>query len=473
MYSPLIGSQPVLPPSSPSCSGPDVPRKDHTIVDIEQSVSSREFANELGAQLPVGHVTIEMQEIGPVLINYEQHLQVVVNEMSQDLPVESAALQQTVIDMLGGDVSRAEANAPPGSISEVFISLLKNAGLYDVTLTTVQRAQIIVDSLGELLGKLGRNEFEGDLGRLASNLTISTLHTGLIVGTLTTIRQLLGFAIEKGMQSNAASLLTRNVIGGLSLMIGPALNILGAVRDEWNGTANADTRLSRLATFTLSMTAVGMALAAPQALSALASSGPQMAFYTYVRDIVQLFNNTTNNAHPTAGGVAATGALYGGLQYLAGTAMDTTAPNSGAGYARSVAEEIVKSLMPFLPHDLLRGAFNALVEILDQVLGGELMHALQGEKAPEGYRIKFGSTHNPNASQVADGILTTAAMRTSFGQTIMAAAISTGTFFSSLGLPPAVTNHAVNGMVALVAFVGYPGFVFAHAGNKPVETTTV
>ena len=40
---------------------------------------------------------------------------------------------------------------------------------------TIQRAQTITDSLGELLGKLGCNEFEGALGRLASNLTISGL----------------------------------------------------------------------------------------------------------------------------------------------------------------------------------------------------------------------------------------------------------------------------------------------------------
>ena len=373
----------------------------------------------------------------------------------------------------------------------------------------LQRAQIIVDSLGELLGKLGRNEFEGDLGRLASNLTIATLHTGLIVGTLTTIRQLLGFAIEKGMQSNTASPLTRNVIGGLSLMIGPALNILGALRDECNGTANAHTRLSRLATLTLSMAAFGVALATPQALPALASFGPQMGFYTLARDLVHLFINTTDNAQPTAGGVAATGGLYGALQFLAGTAMDTTAPNSGAGYAMSAdsvpstsdnslaaqlrgwmehatetstnsnpspesrAEEILESLTPILGHDVLRGIYNGGVEIADKVLGGELMHALQGQKAPEGYRVKFAYAHIPNASQIADGILTTAAMRTSFGQTIMASAISAGTYFASLGLPPAVANHAVNAVVAAVAFAGYPGFVFAHTGNKPAETTTV
>ena len=478
-------------------------------MDIEQSVSSQEVDIRLSVHLTVSHVTINMDGIGPVLNSCRQQLDAFINELSIDHSAESAAAQETVIDMLEGNVSRARANANPESLSAVIIHQLENAGLNDVTLTAVQRAQAIVDSLGELLGKLGRNEFEGDLGRWASNLTIATLHTGLIVGTLTTIRQLLGFAIEKCMQSNAASPLTRNVIGGISLMIGPALNILGALRDECNGTANAHTRLSRLATLTLSMAAFGVALATPQALPALASFGPQMGFYTLARDLVHLFVNITDNAPPTAGGVAARGALFGGLQFLAGTAMDTTAPNSGAGYAMSAdsgpsstdnslaaqlrvwmeratdtsmssnpspesrAEEILKSLTPVLGHDVLRGAYNGGIEIVDAVLGGELMYALQDKKAPEGYRVKFDYARIPNASQIADGMLTTAAMRTSFGQTIMAAAISAGTYFASLGLPPAVTNHAVNGVVAAVAFAGFPGFVFAHAGNKPEETTTV
>lgn len=478
-------------------------------MNIEQSVSAKGVGINLSVQVTVNHVTINMDGIDPVLNDCDRQLGAVINEVSQYQSAESAAVQQTVIDMLAGNVNDAKANAQPGSMSKFIALELENTGLNDVTLSAVQRAQTIVDSLGELLGKLGRNEFEGDLGRWASNLTIATLHTGLIVGTLTTIRQLLGFAIEKCMQSNAASPLTRNVIGGLSLMIGPALNILGALRDECNGTANAHTRLSRLATLSLSMAAFGVALATPQALPALASFGPQMGFYTLARDLVHLFINTTDNTQPTAGGVAVRGGLYGALQFLAGTAMDTTAPNSGAGYAMSAdsgpsttdnslaaqlrvwieratdtstnsnpspesrAEEILESLTPILGHDVLRGAYNGGIEIADTVLGGELMHALQGKKAPEGYRVKFDYVRIPDASQIANGILTTAAMRTSFGQTIMAAAISSGTYFASLGLPAAVTNHAVNAVVAAVAFAGFPGFVFAHAGNKPEGTTTV
>lgn len=494
--------------TQPDANASQTIRRDHTTIEMEGcSQAIAEGITEHSRTLD-GHtapfrtydVVIEMKILVTVLDG-------VIAEESINAPTHAETMVHTTTSLMDGVTPTNEYTAVQIDDPSLFQGSMHQHGIS----IALQRAQIIVDSLGEQLGKLGRNEFEGDLGRWASNLTIATLHTGLIVGTLTTIRQLLGFAIEKCMQSNAASPLTRNVIGGLSLMIGPALNILGALRDECNGTANANTRLARLATLTLSLAAFGVALAVPQALPALASFGPQMGFYTFVRDLAHLFVNITDNAPPTAGGVAARGALFGGLQFLAGTAMDTTAPNSGAGYAMSAdsgpsstdnslaaqlrvwmeratetsmssnpspesrAEEILKSLTPVLGHDVLRGVYNGGIEIVDAVLGGNLMKTLQdkNKEASEVYRIKFDYARIPNASQIADGILTTAAMRTSFGQTIMASAISAGTYFASLGLPPAVTNHAVNGVVAAVAFAGFPGFVFAHAGNKPEETITV
>ncbi|HEF4758029.1 TPA: hypothetical protein SAN82_000412 [Pseudomonas putida] len=503
------------PQNATSSSGSPVPRNENVTVGKGSAVSSQVIAEELNAHSNP-HVIVDLTGgFNSTLKNLGETLDSVIIDISVDEPVATAAVSETIEQILKDANSSAKKNTAPGSVAEFVALQIDKPELFENSQHSpdapplLQRAQTIVDSLGELLGKLGRNEFEGDLGRLASNLTISGLHTGLIVGTLTTIRQLVGFAIEKCLQTNAASPLTRNVIGGLSLMIGPALNILGALRDECTGTANANTRLARLATLTLSMAAFGVALAAPQALPALASFGPQMGFYTLARDLVHLFINTSDNAQPSAGGVAASAGLYGALQFLAGTAMDKTAPNSGAGYAMSGnsepsttdnslaaqlkiwmerpadtaissnlspedrAKEILESLTPVLEHDLLRGAYNAGVEVLDKVVGGEIMHAFQSEKAPEGYRVKFTSPQVPTLSQVSDKLLTTAAMRTSFGQTIMAAAISAGTYFDSLGLPASVVNHAVNAVVAAVAIAGIPGFVYAHTGNQPVETKTV
>ncbi|WP_157221337.1 hypothetical protein [Pseudomonas sp. GM49] len=485
------------PPQTNSC--------DQTIIEMEgcsQAIAEgiTEHAGPLDEhtdQLRTNDVVLDMG-------NLAEEFDSVIAEVSANATIHTGTTADIFISLMNGDpdaVKQAKDHLALDIVdTSVFVGPIHQQG----TSIVLQRAQTIVDSLGELLGKLGRNEFEGDLGRLASNLTISGLRTGLIVGTLTTIRQLIGFATQKGLDSNAAAPLTRNVIAGASLMIGPALNIIGALRDEWNGTANTQTRLSRLITLSLSLAAFAVALVTPQALLALASFGPQMAFFTLARDLTQVFVPLNDNAQINPAGTAANAGLYGALQFLLGTAMDHTAPNSGAGYAMSAgsepstadggfaaqlmnwmhtfvtsnttpdtwAVEILESLAPVLGHDILRGVYNAGVEIMSDVASGEIMRMFQSERAPDGFRITL-APRVPSASQVADQFLTTSAMRTSFGGAIMAAAISAGTFFGSLGLPASAVNHAVNAVVAAVAIAGLPGFFYAHQGNRPVESTTV
>jgi hypothetical protein len=480
-------------------------RRDHTIIemegcsqDIAKGITEHSKTHNEHTPLPVNDVVLEME-------TFVRELDAVIAEKLANAPTHTETLVLTITSLIDGDPDGVNQAKDHIALQIDDPSLFEGSMHQQGTSIALQRAQTIVDSLGELLGKLGRNEFEGDLGRLASNLTISGLRTGLIVGTLTTIRQLIGFALEKCLQSNAASPLTRNVIGGVSLMIGPALNILGALRDECNGTANTQTRLSRLITLSLSLAAFAVALVTPQALPALASFGPQMAFFTLARDLTQVFVPLKDNAQINPPGTAANAGLYGALQFLLGTAMDQTAPNSGAGYAMSAgsgpssaddgfaaqlmnwmqhasdtlnttpetrAAEILESLVPVLGHDILRGVYNAGVEIISDVAGGEIMHGFQGERAPDGFRITF-APRVPSTSQVADQLLTTSAVRTSFGEAIMAAAISAGTYFGGLGLSASAVNHAVNAVVAAVAIAGLPGFFYSHQGNRPVGNTTI
>ncbi|MBT9570681.1 hypothetical protein [Pseudomonas umsongensis] len=495
-----VGSTPSFP-TLPAANASQNSGRNQTTVELENS--SQDIANAITehskpldrhtAPFPNNIVIIEMENFAKTLDN-------VIAEESRNAPIHAENMIQTTTLLMNGETESVDHTV----IQIEDMSLFHGSMNQQEPSIALQRAQTIVDSLGEMLGKLGRNEFEGDLGRLASNLTISGLRTGLIVGTLTTIRQLIGFALEKCLQSNAASPLTRNVIGGVSLMIGPAMNIIGAIRDECNGTANTQTRLSRMLTLGLVLAAVVLALVTPGALGALASFGPQMGLFTLARDLTQVFVPFNDNAQTNLPGTAANAGLYGALQFLLGTIMDNTAPNSGAGYAMSAgsepstadggfaaqlmnwmhtfvnsnttpetrAAEILESLAPVLGHDILRGVYNAGVEITSDVAGGEMMHRFQSERAPEGFRITF-APRIPSASQVADQFLTTSAMRTSFGGAIMAAAISAGTYFGSLGLSPSAVNHAVNAIVAAVAIAGLPGFFYAHQVNRPMDNTAM
>jgi hypothetical protein len=360
-----------------------------------------------------------------------------------------------------------------------------------------------MDYLGEQLGKLARNEFEGDLGRWASNLTISTVRTGLVTGTLTVLRQLIGFAVEKALQSNAASPLTRSVIGGIALAIGPVLNTLGAIRDECNGTANAETRLARLAAFALSIAAFAAAVSVPTVLPALASFGPQMAFYTFAQDLVNLFCPTKDNTTANANGTAATGALNGALQFLSFTGMNYTAPHSGPGYVMTQSREplppeteglafqlaswveqqagmtldanlsvearanqIVESLVPVLGHDVLRGVFNAGADVAGQVFGGELTHFFQPNASEQGYRLDPLALRTPTGEQALDQLLSTDAIRTSTGQTVYGILISTSRYFATLPIPKETVDHIANLIIAAVFFVARGSSVYINQRSE-------
>lgn len=430
---------------------------------------------------------------------------VVTTETRGNATADEIAL--TVKHLIQGDFDAARAAATPGSPAE-YVVLNMPTELPENTdsspSATMQRAQTIIDSLGELLAKLGRNEFEGNLGRWASNLTISGMRTGLVIGTLTAVRQLIGFALEKSLFTNAAAPLTRNVLSAIALSIGPALNILGAIRDECNGTANQQTRLARVATLTLSMAALALTASAPAAaMPALAAYGTQMAFYSFANDLVNLFLPITDNSKANLGGTAASGVLNGALQFLAFTGMNYTAPHSGPGYVmsqgkepppsepqtfaaqlsvwlaqntdtasdpnpavQSRANEIVESLALVVGHDFLRGAYNAGADVASQVIGGELMHTLQGENTGKGLRINL-SARVPTAEQVANQFLSTNAIRTSVSETIIAVVISATRYFSTLPISNAEVDHIVNTLVAAVVFAGRFGGVYVNERTTP------
>lgn len=136
------------------------------------------------------------------------------------------------------------------------------------------------------------------------------------------------------------------------------------------------------------------------------------------------------------------------------------------------ATEILESLTPVLGHDVLRGVYVAGAEVASQVLSGEIMHALQPEKAPEGFRIQLKPARIPTAEQVANQFLTTNAIRTSLSETITAVVVSATRYFSTLPISKAEVDHVVNALVAAVVFAGRPSVVYVNQGTQPEPPST-
>ncbi len=470
-----------------------------TVINIEGG-SSHTILEMLNESIPAEQKSqLSSENLKIALMSVDEALHELITEQMNSADMPTRAIVKDVESKLNG-----ATDGDGDSVLEIDLSMFEGSSHSLDSDSFIQRGQIILEYLGEQLGKLVNNEFEGDLGRWASNLTISGLRTGLVTGTLTVIRQLVGFALEKTLQSAAASPLTRSVIGAVAQCIGPLLNILGAIRDECNGTANAETRMARLITLTVSALALTAAVTVPTALPALASFGSQMAFYTFAQDLVSLFCPTGDNAKATPGGTAAAGALNGVLQFLSFTGMNYTAPHSGPGYVmaqgskpppseaesfafqlstwaeqqanarpdtnlpiEAQAEQIVDSLVPILGHDVLRGAYNAGADVFGQVLMGEAMHALQENPSEKGFRIDPMSFRIPTSGIVANQLLSTNAIRTSVGQIIMGVVIAASRYFSSLPIPKEMVDHMVNSLVAAVVFAVRPGTTYVNARTQP------
>ncbi len=471
----------------------------HTVIDID---SLEATLREIDQQIPTEHrAPLSSQDMEFALSSVEGAIRKIIDERNNNAEPASPLLRD--VDLLIED----PGSSLPNATSELESGLL--ACLEDLKGSVeperyILRAQKVLAYLSDQLGKLARNELEGEFGRWAGNVTHSVLRTGLVTATLTVARQLIGFALEKLLQSSAASPLTRNVIGSIVQMIGPLLNVLGAVRDECNGTANQETRLARLLTLTLSLVTFAAAVTVPSALPALASFGSQMALYTFAQDMVSLFCPTGDNAKANPGGTAVAGLLNGALQFLSFTAMNYTAPHSGPGYVMAQgnkppaheaeglafqlsawleqqnarapdanlspearASQIVESLIPVLGHDGLRGLYNGGADVLGQLFMGEAMHAFQETPSKDGFRITPLTGRIPTAEQIGNQLFSTNAIRTSVGQVIMAVVISASRYFSTLPIPKEWVDHIANALVALVVFAIRPGTTYVNARTQP------
>lgn len=472
-------------------------RSDKPDTSINTDGSSHTIIEMLNEHIPAEQRSeLSSEDLRFALMSVDDALNEIITERQRSEGIETDAFVETFVQLLKGETGSAES-------SEIAVEIFGSPDLEnskDSPDSFVHRGQMILEYLGEQLGKLARNEFEGNLGRWASNLTISTVRTGLVTGTLTVIRQLTGFLAEKTLQTNAASPLTRNVMGTVAQSVGPILNVLGAIRDECSGTANLQTRMARLLTLTLSVLAFAAAATVPAALPALASFGSQMLFYTLAQDVVSLFCPTGDNAKVNPGGTAVAGVLNGVLQFLSFTAMNYIAPHSGPGYVMAqgnkpatddteglafqlsawVAQQanvtleadpsartaqILESLKPRLTHDAWRGVFNGAADVAGQVVLGEAMHAFQANPSENGFRVNPLTVQIPTGEQVANQFLSTDAIRTSIGQIIMGVVLAGSRYFSNLPISKEMADHIVNTIVAGVVFAVRPGTAYINARN--------
>ncbi|HWT69639.1 MAG TPA: hypothetical protein VN214_11060 [Pseudomonas sp.] len=453
-------------------------RPDHLAINMEGIENLRAMGGAVLQNLAERDTGLDSDNVKTLMEMADQELTSVISNIPIDRATNDLIL--TIGHLIDGDIDAAKSTAEPETLANELVIEIEQSDVNETpesaTSTKMQRALSILNTLGDLLAKLGRNEFESDMGRWGSNLTLSCVRTGLISATLTVFRQITGFFLESRLLANATPVQTRSLVTILNLTIGSVQNVLGALRDEYKGTANVETRLARAGALFLSVAALILAATAPQALPLLASYSTQMAFYSYATDLVNLFLPITDNAKASTKGTAASGLLNGFLQYLGFTGMNYSAPHSGPGYAMSQGSEPptnesetftfqllkwvensigsltsregspdIPMLALNLEHDIRRGAINGLTDVVGQVAGGELMHYFQKEPTEGGFRLKV-SAQIPKREQTLNQFLSTNAIRTSVLESLIALVICSTKYLSTLPISKEVVDQIVNAL---------------------------
>lgn len=345
-----------------------------------------------------------------------------MHEMSNESREVALTLERIASNGADHRIDLSGASTPTHELAQQAVAFLndRQEAQGGAQLTLQERTIAMMDFAGRVIN----NDFEGDRGRWAANAVNAGIRTGIIVGLTTLLRQLIGFSLEKALILGDASMPAREVIGAAAMLLGPALNMAGFVRDEVNHTATTQSRTARIAMLALSAGALLVAYQTgnPSTLGSLMSSfGPQALSYTLARDLAQLFFPLSDNAPINLGGTLAGGAAYSGVQFVAGEAMDAWAPSSGAGRVMgaaaaaarppasetTIAERMVEwftsesastspdntlplnettvsdrvrsavnSLQPDLAQDITRGVLNAAAEISDDLIRPAFSRAL-------------------------------------------------------------------------------------------------
>ncbi|MNQ86599.1 hypothetical protein D3C85_1017980 [compost metagenome] len=251
------------------------------------------------------------------------------------------------------------------------------------------------------------------------NLLNVAARTGLVVTLTTVLRQLVGFYVEKAIREGDSPEASRAWEVAAITMIGPALSLMGAIRDEHTGTANLQTRLGRVCMASITM---GSLIAAhlTGASSSMLSTAVNTTVYTFARDLCNAFfpfkekNAGAVNDKATAVSMAAFGTVQYVLEHLA-----PLMPASGPGRAAA-------DLGWSLGADAIAGAVNALGAVIDDVVfilcrSWSLLSPSVGLEAasvdPESLRQHALEVRTearvPTAQQLRDAMFNNAASRTS------------------------------------------------------------
>lgn len=495
---PPIACHPIPPaPSDTDSSGPSSPVTDETTSFITSpSRASLETAT-----------TVSIDDVAYALQGVQEHITRTIEPLAADMTRDDHAVVAVTEAHLAGQTPRTEPGTPAHAVNLSLQSVVRaKEEELDRPLSEPERHHVITATL---LAILRNDPGNGPVLRWVSNVLHVSVGRGLLVAAATTLRQAIGFAIERSLQMGGVSAEARLALGVAMMAIGPVMNMIGGVLDEVTHTATRESRISRAALLTATIGSLAFAANTGAAQSALVSYVGTAVTYSMIRDFLQAFLPLESNAREIdLRSSAMGGAAWSFMQVPAGYAMDELAPNSGPGAAVRAAQAASAALTaagttfspaerevalqtavrdalaeapPFRLDDVVRGGINAVPEVFDDLFRPALARHYQVQSAraraeatgtalstedTEGFRVRVGAPRIPDAGQLR-AQFNSDTQRVQFFCTIFAVALGLDGQLSGLIPNAAIRNAVVSLSLAGICTSLYPAFVHVHAQASP------
>jgi len=295
------------------------------------------------------------------------------------------------------------------------------------------------------------------------NVANVALRTGLIVTVTTLIREAVGYQLQLAWDAADPTEATQAWASAAALMLGPAMNVLGFVRDELNGTGNWQTRIGRICLCSMTM---GATLAAylGGALNDLFVGAMKVNIYSLLREGMNAFFPLNDNAGPS-GLPAASVAMVGyGVMQTALAEVSALLPISGAGRA---AAGLGYSLTADIWQSVLN-AFGAVADDTIESLSRYLLPVLSGMpdslpdhvEQPEGWSVRAGALM-PGSDRLLSRVLDASPARISAFQTLVASLGAAAVALAGSGADENAQSHLLSVAVGVVLMLIYVPFIFS------------
>ncbi|MNK96991.1 hypothetical protein D3C87_1173030 [compost metagenome] len=289
--------------------------------------------------------------------------------------------------------------------------------------------------------------------------------TGLIVAMTTVLRQVVSYHVEQALREGDSSEASRVWAVVATTMIGPALTLMGAIRNERDGTASPASRLGRVCMASITMGAL-IAAHLTGAASTLLPTAIGGSIYTLARGLANAVIPLQDNAEPTnVKAAGATTAAYGAAQFLLAE-LGQLAPLSGPARAAT-------GLGYSLGADAIQGAVNGFAMALDDVISilCKSWHVLSPSPGldsvfsdPESLQQRVlqvrAGVLRPNRTQLADALFNIGALRLSAGHAIALVVGAVAALLNDSEVDAGYEGHILNGCLALMAMIIYLPLVF-------------